>query len=686
MANWFTEKLDQASEFVGDVTQKIGTEILKTNDFIDILQEQHADKVDAIFDTELSEVDREALFKSYLQDPSFRDSIVRGFQEEPEEFKELVSTLSKEDPEFLKLENALNNDFVMEVVANNPAILKEMLDPQNMDDPKAVLLKHAENKEVLRSIVNAEDKYPEAYTDFRTQLNQEITDLKSSTDAGDVAIANDLENGLRKFDNAGGMDTLEKTVTVADQQDISVMNAGLQVVAGYKIEALVDTAKTDPTKAGVDFTNTIADFVGGNALTQANVAELQANPELMKAIGEDLAKNGATLKASLPKLMEQDPQAIAQFMDKHPEMLDVAVPIIASVDPMQAANMAMEGMHSQLLNNVGGYKEAVADVKPENLEALENAVSKADLENIPGIDMEKLSDGAVDSILETNSIVSGLQGSSGFMGGLGERLANPTQAANLMNNLDLTEGVVGGDLTALKVVADSLKDDPEGGLDILASEHFMGLAAERWGTDIMDANIDGFFTDMKTALADFATSETGLMLKQQFGIDLSQMAGSLDGFAGMIKEQITPMISSMGADVANLQMGGGIVASINEKLEPHGGSIGMNSAGGDLSGIVGGAQSHLANTQQYAANVEYAREMGLSGQELQDYIDDQVEDRFERELPMEKVVDATSGQVRERTPTELASAQNIENDHDAILAKSKLPGNEPGLDPVLAGG
>ena len=294
MANWFEKRWQEVQELAGDVTTYVG---ITTNDFIDELQKKHSDKVDALLD---KDADHEALFKEYLGEPEFRTSVVEAFQREPEEFGELVETLAEKDPEFKPLEQAVNNDFVMAVALANPQILQEMLVPENMADPRAALLKYAENPEVLGTIVDAENQYPEAYSEFREGLNQQIQELKASSDPANVALANDLESGLTKFDSAGGMDTLEETLTVAQQQNIDVTQAGIQVVAGNKLEALVKQLVTRAINGDAKATAEVIRLIGSLLPADAgrDHKETPADEEdimLLRRLLED--RNPANLKA-----------------------------------------------------------------------------------------------------------------------------------------------------------------------------------------------------------------------------------------------------------------------------------------------------------------------------------------------------------------------------------------------------
>ena len=614
MASWF----EKVQEFAGDVTTYVG---ITTNDFIDELQKKHSDKVDALLD---KDADHEALFKEYLGEPEFRTSVVEAFQREPEEFGELVETLAEKDPEFKPLEQAVNNDFVMAVALANPQILQEMLVPENMADPRTALLKYAEDPAVLGTIVAAENQYPEAYGEFREGLNQQIQELKASSDPANVALANDLESGLTKFDGVGGMDTLEETLTVAQQQNIDVTQAGIQVVAGNKLEALVETAKTSPEQAGQGFVREVAGLVDSNPAVQANLDKLLADQELMSAIGSDIAKNGADLQVMVPQLVQDPSAAFETMMDKHPEMLQAAVPIVAAADPKAAGEMALKGIEENLRDTIKGLPEAERDAA--------NAY--------------------------VDDFVADMGQNDAFLNSLGNRLADVEQGGQMLENLgalDKVSGVAGFD--GMKVVLNDMKQNPDAVMNIIASEQMMGLAMHRWSGKMFDAKIDNAFDNLEDALNNFANGEMGHMLRGM-GIDISAITNQLGGFKDMLQQAAGPMLANLGANMSDYQVAGQVISGVRENLGHEGmEGLSMNSRGGNLFDQVRNGYDRL---QLEASGAAYHREMGVMPadyKQRQIDFETQVAERAAEQDPSVQRIDSQTGRP---APTPVVNENGVQ--------------------------
>ena len=150
---------------------------------------------------------------------------------------------------------------------------------------------------------------------------------------------------------------------------------------------------------------------------------------------------------------------------------------------------------------------------------------------------------------------------------IGARLADPQQAAQILDNMKSLDSVGGaGGFDGMKIVMEDMKNNPNDVMSIIASQEMIGRATERWGAEMANVKIDTMFANFDEALQNMANGPMGNMLKN-FGIDIDGIASSLGGFKNTLKELAGPMISGAGGTMASYQVAGGIIQGVNDNLD-----------------------------------------------------------------------------------------------------------------------
>ncbi len=559
--------------------------------------------------------DSGAAFQKQLHDPGFRETFVKTMLKNPDSLGRLIRDADITDPDLLNMRELFDNEIGRQIALNHPDVTDKMANPST-GKANDILRDALKDPDVQATVQKALRAHPTAANDLQAKINspelQDLLDGRTPTVSSPMAVSAATGTAAATTGAAGGATASTPVAPV--------------------VVAPVQSTDIPPLDVGRDFITLFAERVEGHkSAIKSNANILRQDENLMKSVGKEVTENINDIEKDLNALKAgSDPALMNDFMKKYPNITKAAVPIMAAGDPQKMANTTLNGMKDGMLEGIKDMPDAAA-----KLVATE----------------------------EINSFIGGLKGDSAFVDNLGTRLADVDQGGNIVTNLNSLAGKGSGDFQSMKIIMDDMKNDPNGVMNVLASDMFMAQSMMRWGGKLANAKIDTMFDNLEQSLANFADSEMGMMLKQNFGIDLGGMVGQLDGFKDTLKGIAGPMMAKMGGTMQNYQVAGKIGGIVNENMDKMGieGTYAMNSQGnGLLAGVKG--QFDAFKTRGNLAGDAYA----MGGGNMDDYAQRQAD--FE---------------TRVRSTKSPQSAQYVSHQTGANVAHPNSMGGIPTDSPII---